>query len=536
MITRENMEGSVSKKKINDIKGFTFTIPEYQRGYRWQIDNVEKLIKDIMENSTNEYCLMPVIVRRTEEENKYEIVDGQQRLTTLNIILGGSFYTIGDENSYSKLDSFLIDKISEYVKSNDNVEEIKNKIKNTAFVIWYELSNCTDKEAIDTFNRINSWKIPLKEAELIKAYILSSYSDKIERREATQKWKELEILFNKPSFFSFFTIGNKNNSKYESCHEELLVELYYKAEKEQKESLSSYPIFEYIQNNNITGEILLSELMHLAKRMEDLFLDRTSYHLASFLLLRVNNKRDAVDVLKTYIKEGKKGLLEDVKTSTYPNVKLENCQKEKLEEFEYGSTNKEIRDTLTLYNLFYVQNSLDKFLRYPTVLHSMQSWSLEHIHAKNEHPLTEKDIEDLNEKIRLLKRIRPEAKVEVVSKDTTTQKINDYYNDVVYPLLSGAKQDEDGKIDKEFDYSWYEYSIKNLALLPSRVNSKLNNSTYAEKVDKIEALDFSSFIPPCTLNVFKKEKDRYLWTKEDGEKYLEKIICTINKGLKECEK
>ena len=79
----------ISLKAINDLKGYEFVVDSYQRGYRWESKQVKKLLDDLLEFSEKEegyYCLQPLIVRKISE-NKYELIDGQQRLTTLYILL-----------------------------------------------------------------------------------------------------------------------------------------------------------------------------------------------------------------------------------------------------------------------------------------------------------------------------------------------------------------------------------------------------------------------------------------------------------------
>ena len=70
-------------KLVSDITG-TFYVPSYQRGYRWGEDEVLRLLNDIYVNGKKNYCLQPVVVRK--KGNAYELIDGQQRLTTLYLI------------------------------------------------------------------------------------------------------------------------------------------------------------------------------------------------------------------------------------------------------------------------------------------------------------------------------------------------------------------------------------------------------------------------------------------------------------------
>lgn len=71
-------------KLVGDVKG-EFYIPSYQRGYRWGVDEVNRLLDDIYTNGDKNYCLQPVVVRR--RGNQFELIDGQQRLTTIYILL-----------------------------------------------------------------------------------------------------------------------------------------------------------------------------------------------------------------------------------------------------------------------------------------------------------------------------------------------------------------------------------------------------------------------------------------------------------------
>ena len=66
-----------------------FVIPSYQRGYRWGADEVTALLDDIAairEKDDKDYCLQPVVVKK-RDDGQYELVDGQQRLTTLYLLL-----------------------------------------------------------------------------------------------------------------------------------------------------------------------------------------------------------------------------------------------------------------------------------------------------------------------------------------------------------------------------------------------------------------------------------------------------------------
>jgi Protein of unknown function DUF262 len=93
------MSESLCLKPIYDLRvdesdePIRYYIPAYQRGYRWSRTQVTQLLDDIREFTRREnpqpeefYCLQPLVLR-PKDDGAYEVVDGQQRLTTLLLIL-----------------------------------------------------------------------------------------------------------------------------------------------------------------------------------------------------------------------------------------------------------------------------------------------------------------------------------------------------------------------------------------------------------------------------------------------------------------
>lgn len=76
--------------KEQEQTGKKFLVPSYQRGYRWQKVNVSDLLNDLCEfihSDKTVYSLQPLVVY-SSGDNTYHVVDGQQRLTTITILLG----------------------------------------------------------------------------------------------------------------------------------------------------------------------------------------------------------------------------------------------------------------------------------------------------------------------------------------------------------------------------------------------------------------------------------------------------------------
>jgi hypothetical protein len=68
-----------------------YIVPDYQREYVWTDKEVHQLLEDIGEQidagTTREYFIGTVLVSPTDKKNQYEVIDGQQRLTTFFLLL-----------------------------------------------------------------------------------------------------------------------------------------------------------------------------------------------------------------------------------------------------------------------------------------------------------------------------------------------------------------------------------------------------------------------------------------------------------------
>ena len=98
-------ENKIDLKSVKELLGMHFFIPSYQRGYRWTKQQVLDLLNDIKEFAEKKkdeyefYCVQPLVVKLMDNKEKeqnnlntnedwYEVIDGQQRLTTIYLILG----------------------------------------------------------------------------------------------------------------------------------------------------------------------------------------------------------------------------------------------------------------------------------------------------------------------------------------------------------------------------------------------------------------------------------------------------------------
>ncbi|WP_146164992.1 DUF262 domain-containing protein, partial [Brachyspira hampsonii] len=286
MSEKESVKMCPIGKLLND----NFVIPSYQRGYRWRGENgeVQALLEDIKEFIENKkgdekYCLNPIAVKyvkKDDNKEQYNLVDGQQRLTTIYLILkylnnneNNKLFTLKYETKQNKefLDDIDINTPENYYKQNidyyhifeaykyiynwfDKVdkadkENFKQNLLDNVNIIWYNIGGDDENEV---FQRLNAGKIPLTDSELIKAIFLhkSNFKDdndsskkveELKQINIANQWENMEIELENDKFWYF--ISNNDNA---DIRMDFLFELIYGIEKENNNTVKTkYEIFEH---------------------------------------------------------------------------------------------------------------------------------------------------------------------------------------------------------------------------------------------------------------------------------------------------
>lgn len=238
-----------------------FLIPDYQRPYAWDESKCNTLWEDLFafafpnENFDNfnyneEYFLGPIVTYLNTENNKLEVIDGQQRLTTLMLLLRAfydKFLYAQDSNTVEtrkeiakciwKTDLYGNPKkdelkIQSEVAGEEEKEEFLNILKTGIvpknykskyainfnffkekiddFALKYSMfvstfpqiimKNCillpieADKQetALRIFSTLNDRGMPLSDADIFKAQLYKYYTNKGNKQDFIDKWKELE--------------------------------------------------------------------------------------------------------------------------------------------------------------------------------------------------------------------------------------------------------------------------------------------------------------------------------------------------------
>jgi len=548
-----------------------FHIPDYQRGYRWTKDEVKQLLVDIWEfkdkpnKVENEfYCLQPVVVtsRFNEEKkiNQWEIIDGQQRLTTIYIILNyinnsvlknaSDIFTlefatrtnsedflknIDPKRKEENIDFHYISEafvaIKEWFEGQSNPALVALQfypvlLENTE-VIWYEVNDGSDP--VDIFTRLNIGKIPLTNAELIKALFLSrdNFNDsrtiQLKQYEIAGQWDRIEYALHDDEFWYFL-----NNEKPKTASRiEFLFDLMA-INAPGKDEYRTYRFFNS-KFNGISGiereKMVIdvwNEITKLFLSIEEWYDDKTRilYHLIGYLI--------AVGESVSSIKK----LSENCLKSDFINSLNDLIRKKvdfDISELNYEADWNELVRVLLLFNVITVltnkkSNYKFPFNRFKGNGNAKFKWSLEHIHAQHSEGLTTNAqwISWLEAHRDSLVRINPVVYAKLIGEiERAIPVINDkLFKELSSRVLSAFK--EDGQEDKM-------HGIRNMALLDKDSNSALNSSIFEVKRNIIIDRDFNGFfIPVCTKNVFMKYysrpvKNLYFWSKEDRESYFNAI-------------
>lgn len=129
---------SIKVKEI-DIKflfrDFWFNVPSYQRPYVWGEDNINELLDDILyafENDSQDTYFMGALVLQNKENDEYDILDGQQRLTTLALLLATIRDNIKVEKTKKSLQEHLFqedDETADIPSRNRFTFNIRNEVQ-----------------------------------------------------------------------------------------------------------------------------------------------------------------------------------------------------------------------------------------------------------------------------------------------------------------------------------------------------------------------------------------------------------------------
>jgi len=324
-----------------------YNIPEYQRGYKWNEANIVALLNDIekfrQETGNAEatfYCLQNITLVKNTNANCFHVVDGQQRLTTLLILLSflqhetdSTPLLLENKLQYSirpETHEFITKQVlTGHIWEKETVPERKDQyyIREVARSIqaWFKENTATDKgkfleillsrvklivNVVDDkeekiFSSLNGGKVNLDGADLLRAILMTrAAKEKYHGTSATSEVREFRIRmgmeldlmnlwFGKTAdyfkqFISDQTIGMARINRFDftTLPINLLYLLYYEYRRNEKESLN-FSFFEYGKNSNDNPDDdrweMYLELQEMYAILQRWYNDKELYHYLGFL-------------------------------------------------------------------------------------------------------------------------------------------------------------------------------------------------------------------------------------------------------------
>lgn len=596
-------ENKIELKKVSELLEKKYFIPSYQRGYRWTEQQVKDLLNDVNEFQPEKnkdadeetwYCLQPLVVAQMKPERKsecglvdgedwYEVVDGQQRLTTIFIILNlldpesglslkyqtrpeseTFLLNIKNEQGDSNIDfHFMLEAKKTVEQWSENKLNLVKKLKENCKVIWYK----TDDNAYDVFKRLNSGKISLSNAELVKALLLKDDNFvgldddalKLKRLEMAGEWDRMEQTLHDDSFW-YFINPEPEDARFNCTRIDFLLEWILRCAKSD-EDVFLYDVDSELKRNNYYifstyAELIQKEgyakqwglVQKYFRTIKSWYDDREKYHYIGYLMnLKGKDKKNTLRTLLSESDKPKDEFLKMIKEECRATIGITDKNNNvHCDKWEYGKNNNEIHNVLLLFNLATTQNQVSEVSRYPFDKHfqaTKKRWSLEHIHAQNEkrkENWSEDELEKIKRYICQCKYIKEDDKANIAEEFSKTLNLESIKDEKNYTIVIGAlmgiaiKKDGDTfTLTEDFEKDDH---LTNMALLQGDKNAAFNNKTYPEKREKLAKYEnvekTSMFVPVCTRNVFFKHyspnsTNPLFWDEQAGLEYVTAMMKVV---------
>ena len=561
-----------------------YWIPAYQRGYRWNQRQVTQLLDDIWDfiQASEEkpraayYCLQPLVVR-TLDDGRFEVVDGQQRLTTIYILLDhlkeimsllrkqcfsidyetrdSTFLAdIDRSRSTENVDFYHIceawEAVKNWLSARDSTYSLRliqyllaaDEVGRNVKFIWYELA--PEDDPVAAFTRLNVGKIPLTEAELVRALFLrraaqDDSTSNLSLRVAYE-WDQIEKRLQNDAVWYFLQNQEIKGSNRIGLIFRLATRMVGRTGNGEDYSVFSH--FAESLKPERSAESEWQKVKDVFMAIEEWYEDRELFHVVGFILHQTGGGLATITELLTDSRIlGKQAfgqnlrsrvcrmvIDQDLETIT-PAVLAEEIS-DLCQTVSYGNR-ENVRSLLLLFNLATLLQDPRSNIRFQFESFKRESWDIEHIRSVSDDRPSRSTAQKewLRHCLKFLQTSNAEAEQALAARIAT------YLDPEAPPENQTTFEEIDGEILSHFQEAedGPDNDIANLTLLDSRTNRGYRNSVFAVKRDILLRQDRSGiFVPLCTRNVFLKCYSRAVgnaifWTNEDARDYLDAISRTL---------
>jgi hypothetical protein len=570
---------ALTHQVIGNIRG-CFVVPGYQRGYRWDHNDVSRLLDDIKESKGHDCSLQPIVVKLSkqgsdENANEWELIDGQQRLTTLYLILQymkthancgiGAPYQLrydtrpGTEEYLKTLDNSShtanadyyhiyrahqciadwFQKLGDKYAQNSAANTIHGYLFNSVRVIWYDAA---DTDGIALFTRLNVGRIPLTDSELIKAALLSAVRnndpDGARAYEIAAQWDSIERDLHGIGLWAFISgLSNSDgNERYPTRISLLLDTLADEIEAPQGKRPRYYTF-------DILRGTLQQHPLAFWKTVVALHAQLLGWAEEPLLFNKIGFLVSTGDPFTAIVHAARGKQKSQFELFLLDRIRERiNVKYSDLEELHYEDKKRGYHKLLHLLLLVNVETKSRSNEHFPFFHHVGKKWSLEHIHAQNADNLNKAEqwntwlkthtialdaIADAANAL-AIDELKRETSAAISEIEVGAGRFSgEQFNDLSARVLKVLNRDDAP-----------DHSIRNLALLSSADNSRLSNSVFEVKRRMILELDRrGDYVPVCTRNVFLKyyaEADAqqpHFWSEADKSSYLNELRSRLHPYL-----
>ncbi len=426
--------------------------------------------------------------------------------------------------------------------------DFKTTLLDSVQVIWYEVALTSastaekEKEKIDIFNRLNIGKIPLDDAELLRALFLNhivgegTHDDVLLKGIFATEWQEMEYFLQKDDVWGFL------NPEDKAMRNRILLLFRLVAQAKTSQGRATFCFFEN-ELRELSHEERRAKVQDYWKETKRLFAfiracynDQHLYHLLGLCFaLKLCKLNELVELSK----------MEKTKFRSVIKTKIkEKFKNVKLEILNYNDNAADIKNVLLLFNVLTMDQQGSLFQqRFPFHKYHQNVWSLEHIHAQKSEAVQgniDEQLANMHKELKELDKAEiPELQShikEILSELTTLPK-KESLNEEDIPMFNQLMLNFEALFSDDASSGMHEMS--NMALLTKDDNAALNNSCFAYKRIVLLQLERKGkFIPPCTRNVFLKVYSpigapSYKWGRADREAYLKAMKEVVKEFITE---
>jgi len=591
MENEKTIQQLIDEQEKTDHK--SFLVPSYQRGYRWQRVNVSDLLNDLCEFTHSDkgiYSLQPLVVYESDDKT-YHVVDGQQRLTTISILLGylelkqiSIFYESRkgqQKNCFDEecknIDQYHVnlayqtikDWFEKNPKEKDNFKKLLTDTLDNKRVkfIWY----CTSDDEVATFIRLNKDKISLTNAELIKAMLLKkgnfSVDSILEQKSIAIEWNKIENTFNDDAFWSFIRpVEDDRETRidflFDIIKDKNLLSYVPMVDPGNDQYTTFRYFYQYFRDKK---ELAFQKIWHKVNQIYNILMhwynELELYHYIGFLI--IDNRDCILDLLDEWVEIGMTidTFKYSLKTRINNIIKQKGCN-DLTKQYKYNgdraTDKKECKPILLLFNIQRIiivnrnlnaDNDTQLFHKFPFYLYKHENWNVEHIASNTDNDFSDAPKEWLKTFLHdpSISESNKNKIKEFVKNESPDKKKFDEIRQNLEKEQEMTLKKEERLNDSEKNQIW------NFCLLDEHTNKSYGNSVFPVKrrivmgkeMGKRYELDDDlnestipnkvAFVPGCTKDAFIKaytanDTSNREWSRTDANAYRQEMYECLKTG------